>query len=281
MTAPNVPDAQCLDGFRVSNPDFVDETALATIWKVQLANGHPAALKIYHGSDMRNEAAGFDLMRRWDGRGAARLFARNENAAVMEWLDGPSIGDLTRAHEDELATDLLVDVANRLHEAPIQVPAGLPDLTDWFGGLFALEFHQTCPESARNNMTKAQRLADSLLATQHDVMPLHGDLHHDNVRMGARGYCAFDAKGVLGERTYELANAFRNPKGADEIVRSPLRIQALAKTWSDRFKVDRSRLLNWAAAKCALSIAWRAKGLLVEDRELDLLSILLDCAAAD
>lgn len=281
MTVPNLPDAQCLDGFHVSNPLFVEVTALATIWKVQLASGHPAALKIYHGSDMRNEGAGFDLMQRWDGRGAARLLARNENAAVMEWLDGPSIGDLTRAHEDEKATGLLVDVANRLHEVPIQAPAGLPDLTDWFGGLFALEFHQTCPESARRTMTKAQRLADSLLATQHDVVPLHGDLHHDNVRLGARGYCAFDAKGVLGERTYELANAFRNPKGADDIVRNPLRIQALAKTWSDRFKVDRNRLLNWAAAKCALSIVWRAKGPLVEDRELELLSILLDCAAAD
>lgn len=281
MTVPNLPDVDSLEGFRVSNPLFVEETALATIWKVQLANGHPAALKIYHGSDMRNEGAGFDLLELWDGRGAARLFARNENAALVEWLDGHSIGDLTRAHEDEKATEILVDVANRLHETPIQIPVGLPSLDDWFAGLFALEIHQTCPGAARTNIAKAQKLAEGLLVTQQDVVPLHGDLHHDNVRLGTRGYCAFDAKGVLGERTYELANAFRNPKHADQIVRNPPRIQALAETWSDRFKVDRNRLLNWAVAKCALSIAWRAQGPLVEDREFELLSMLLDCAAAD
>lgn len=264
--------------FRVSDPRFVDKTGLATIWKVRLENGAPAALKIYHGADMRNEAAGFDLLQEWDGRGAARLYGRSANAAVMEWLDGNALGDLTRSGRDDVANVHLVEVANRLHAAEIDTPPNLPRLTDWFSGLFDLQVGPACPDEARRDIASAQTLARELLASEHDIVPLHGDLHHDNIRLGNRGYCAFDAKGVLGERTYELANAFRNPKGAESIVRNGNRIAAIADLWSAEFNVDRQRLLAWAAAKCALSIAWRSEGTLQQDPEFDLLALLVGAA---
>ena len=90
-----------------------------------------------------------------------------------------------------------------------------------------------------------------------------------------RGFCAFDAKGVLGERAYELANAFRNPAGAAELLRDPARQRARAASWSAAFGVDRARLRYWAAVKCALSIAWRSGGRVGADAEFDLLSCLL------
>ena len=96
--------------------------------------------------------------------------------------------------------------------------------------------------------------------------------------LGARGYCAFDAKGVLGERCYELANAFRNPKGAPILARDPVRIRFLADLWSQSFSVDRRRLLEWASVKSVLSIAWRSGAELKQDDELDLLATLVGIA---
>lgn len=272
------PEPDLLALFQVSAPRFVDRTGIATIWKVRRGNGQPAALKVYHGRDMRNEAAGFDLLEAWNGRSAARLFGRSGNAALIEWLDGDALGDLTRAGRDDEANVHLVDVANRLHAVPVPAPAGLPRLADWFSGLFGLQVSDTCRARTQRDIARAQKLARNLLAAERDIVALHGDLHHDNIRLGERGYCAFDAKGVLGERAYELANAFRNPKGAEDLVRDPSRIAAMAALWSDKFNVGQQRLLAWAAAKCALSIAWRCNGTLEHDPEFDLLALLVDAA---
>lgn len=275
MKTTNGPDPDLLETFQASDPVLVDETALATIWKVLRPGGQPAALKVYHNGDMRNEARGFDLLEAWDGRGAARLFQRNGSAALIEWLEGPSLGDLTRRGQDRLACRELAKAANCVHGGARVPRSGFPVLADWFQSLFNLKIGPGCPQDTQHDIAKCQALARKLLASQRDLVPLHGDLHHDNVRLGARGYCVFDAKGVLGDKAYELANAFRNPKGAEQIVRDPARIRYLAQTWARSFGVERRRLLDWAAAKCALSIAWRAEGDLEDDREFDLLSCLV------
>ena len=96
-------------------------------------------------------------------------------------------------------------------------------------------------------------------AEKQDIRPLHGDLHHDNIKASDRGYLAFDAKGVLGERTFELANAFQNPLGSEAIARQPETIQRRAELWSAGLNVSKPRLLSWAAAFSGLSLAWHCK----------------------
>ncbi|MDP6832666.1 MAG: aminoglycoside phosphotransferase family protein [Alphaproteobacteria bacterium] len=272
---PDLPPQEILAQFDIANPTFVERTALATVWKVVRDDGQAAALNIYHGTDMRNEAFGFEMLRGWAGRGAAHLYQKSANAALIEWLGGISLGDLSRGGEDEKANMHLVDIANQLHSRALEPIPGIPTLDSWFSPLLCLRFARTCPRQARKDLENCKTLARDLLASQSDMVVLHGDLHHDNIRLGERGYCAFDAKGVLGERAYELANAVRNPKGADKIVNNPHRIRRLLDSWAASFAVDRRRLAQWAAVKCALSIAWRASGPLETDPEFELLSKLL------
>lgn len=56
---------------------------------------------------------------------------------------------------------------------------------------------------------------------------------------------------------------------------------AHAETFSAALKLNPGRLLSWAAAKCALSIAWREKGTVTQDDEIDLLELLLSLAAKE
>ncbi|MGL4321900.1 MAG: aminoglycoside phosphotransferase family protein [Paracoccaceae bacterium] len=272
---PKQPDAALLAALNIQVLSLVERTAIATVWQVQQADGTLAALKVYPSKGMGAEGPGFDLLAGWDGQGAARLYGRTRHAALIEWLDGPSLGDLTRAGRDAEACRELVQVAMRLHAVPLRKAVNLPDLSAWFAALFTLRFAATCPPQAVANLTRCKVMARALLADPHDVRPLHGDLHHDNIRLGTRGYLAFDAKGVLGERSYELANAFRNPKGAAETVGNPARIKHLASSWSSAFNVPEQRLLTWATVKCALSIAWRCKGTASADDEFALLSTFL------
>jgi len=275
VTPDILPPKEILTNFGCSEAKFIVETERAKIWKVVQQNGQQAALKIYRAKGMGNEAAGFDFLAACDGRAAAFVLDRQGNAALLEWLDGPSLGDMTRSGNDRHASILLADVAKSIHSIGVLTSVQLPLVSDWLDSLLNQKIDQRCPADAQRDFVTAQRWASDLLESGRDWVPLHGDLHHDNVRLGSRGYCAFDAKGVIGERAYELANSFRNPNGAEKLMRSPDRINAHANIISGALNVDRARLLRWAAVKSALSISWGTKGKLREHAEFDLLGTLI------
>ena len=49
-------------------------------------------------------------------------------------------------------------------------------------------------------------------------MLLHGDLHHENIMHGPRGWLAIDPKGVLGDPGFDAANMFYNPLDRDDLL---------------------------------------------------------------
>src|SRR5690606_32629292 len=87
-------------------------------------------------------------------------------------------------------------------------------------------------------------------------LPLHGDLHHDNIMSSDRGWLAIDPKGLIGDPAYETANVFINPERGTEIAADPKRIAARADILSQRLGYTRKRILGWAAAHAALSACW-------------------------
>lgn len=256
--------------FAVHSPQPVADTVLANIWKVIQPDGTAAALKIYKAGTAGEESPGFALLDAWNGTGAARLLGRTKGAALLEWLDGPSLGDLVRAGQDVAATHALGGVMQQLHSMPVPVAVRLPTLTNRFAALTTARIAPTCPPTTRITIMAAQQLADQLLRTQTDIRPLHGDLHHDNIQNSASGSLAFDAKGVLGERCYDLANALRNPVGAEALYRKSDVIMRRTRVWAQQCDLSEKRLLQWAAAHSALSLAWSNGGLFDSDPAADI-----------
>lgn len=245
-----------LTKFSVHSPQHITDTPIASIWRVTRDDGTFAALKVYKDGNFQDEAPGFDLLAAQEGRGAAHLYARAESAVLMEWLDGPLLGDLTRSGDDTSATLALMETANRLHQIPVKTIESLDPLDNRFRALFDATFSADCPFGVEGTIRKACDPAKGLLASQTNIRPLHGDFHHDNVKGSGRGYLAFDAKGVLGERTFEFANAFRNPLGAEDFSTRPETILKRAEIWSAGLNVSQDHLLSWAAAYSALSLSW-------------------------
>ncbi|MGJ8527974.1 aminoglycoside phosphotransferase family protein [Maritalea sp.] len=277
-TAP-FPEPHILNSHKLSNPQFVESTAFGDIWRVKASDGTALALKIYGPRGMRNEAGGFDFLRSRNGLGCAKVHFADQKIALLEWLDGASLGDVARNGDDQSANTVLVEVANKIHSVNPKVEFELRTVDIWFEALLGLAMSPNANPNGVRAMRQAQQLAKLALAEQEAPMPLHGDLHHENVRLGTRGYCAFDAKGVVGEKAFELANAFRNPRGIREIVYDRTRVEALADFWSTAFGVERFKLVRWAAVRSALSIAWRCKDrTFVGDDEIELLDILLSAA---
>jgi streptomycin 6-kinase len=69
----------------------------------------------------------------------------------------------------------------------------------------------------------AAETAADLLATQRDVVVLHGDMHHENIlKFSSRGWLAIDPKGLVGERGFDYANIFCKPRQRDRDHARPL-----------------------------------------------------------
>lgn len=248
--------------FAVTAPHFAAASGIADVWRVVQSDGRAAALKIYHNRNMQDEAPGFDLLRALDGHGAVRVLAQKEGAVLLEWLEGPPLSALTLAGQDDAACAILLETVRRMHAIPVAPIASLPTLEKRFRALISATFTADCPGRVADSLRFACATAERLLPSQSEPRPLHGDLHHDNIKDSARGYLAFDAKGVFGDPLYEVANAFQNPLGADDFVLDTQTITKRAAIWAEGLRTTAPHLLDWAIAHAGLSLAWHTDGVI-------------------
>jgi streptomycin 6-kinase len=154
-----------------------------------------------------DEQNGATMLRYFDGHGAVRVHEAHNNALLMERADGPrSLVAMATTGGDADAAEILAATVLKLH-APRQTarPERLTPLREWFSALYRRERDTPllgrCADRARR-----------LIASEQDIVPLHGDLHHDNVLDGGeRGWLAIDPKALIGERAYDVANLLGNP----------------------------------------------------------------------
>lgn len=197
------------------------------------------------------ERRGAALMVWWDGNGAARVLAHDGDAILMERAIGEaSLVEMARHGRDDQASRILCAVAMNLH-APRDCPppSVVIPLSHWFKALD--------PATSKHGgiLVKAAATARELLAKPQDVVVLHGDIHHGNVLdCGTHGWLAIDPKGLVGERSFDFANIFRNPDL--EIATAPGRLARQASIVAEAAGLERGRLLKWILAYAGLSAAW-------------------------
>jgi len=221
-------------------------------WILPVRRDAAAILKVARIPDERR---GYELMRWWNGQGAADVLEATSNALLLERAaGGRSLATLAWAGGDDRAVATLCEVAARLH-APGNghTAPDLHQLEAWFQPL--LEFREPPDWLARS-----AAIARTLLAAQQSISPLHGDLHHDNVLdFGARGWLAIDPHGLLGERTFDYANIFTNPDLSDPqrpLATLPGRLEARLRIVTARSGIAPAHMLRWIIAWTGLSAAW-------------------------
>ena len=77
-----------------------------------------------------------------------------------------------------------------------------------------------------------------------EVRPLHGDLHHENIMHGPRGWLAIDPKGVLGDPAFDAANWFYNPLNRMDLCLNPERIAFMAESFAGALRQDVPHILR-------------------------------------
>ena len=243
------------DGWRIAEPRLLSDGIGGRVWRVTLADGRPAALKQASRLAQREAPGGNDFLRWIDGDGAVRLIDEHGGLSLLEWAGQRTLLDHLEEHGDDAATDIAADVVARLH-APRDAPApvSLTTLADSFASLF-VKAELDRKKSRRSQFVKAAEIAERLLADQRDVRPLHGDIHHENILHGERGWLAIDAKGVVGDPAFDIANLFYNPVES-ELRTSEARIVSMAAILVETLRCDMGKVLDYAFSFSALSASW-------------------------
>jgi streptomycin 6-kinase len=214
-----------------------------------IRRGRPVMLKL---ALVEEEARGAALLQWWGGRAAAPVLERAGWATLMERATGTrDLTAMAAAGQDTAATEILVRTALALHTAPALAPAlaavPLTPLRDWFHALLADEHADPL---LRRAAAVARRLLDGTRPA--DVAVLHGDIHHGNVLDFGDRWAAIDPKGLLGHRTFDLANILCNPTEDAALANLAVRVATISRLAGIRS----TDLTDWTVAWCGLSLAW-------------------------
>jgi streptomycin 6-kinase len=218
-----------------------------------LSNGQPAMLKVTEDAD---EKHGHLLLQWWAGNGAARVLAHDDGAILLERATGSrSLVTLANEGRDDEATRIICDVARQLHAPRGAPPPDLVPLITWFEPL------APTAQAQGGILVQAAAAAATLLASQREIVPLHADLHHENILdFDERGWLAIDPKRVIGERTFEYTILFCDPDlGLPHltIARRPEIFARRVEVVSEAAGLETRRLLRWVLAWAGLSAAWQ------------------------
>jgi streptomycin 6-kinase len=240
--------------------------------------GKPVVLKVVkeHGDEWRCG----ELGARFGGRGVAEVYEHMAGAALLERLDpGEPLAALTLNGRDDEATDIIAMLLGRM--APQDPPDWCPTAEQW-GGAFVRQAAAADERIPAALLDPAQRIYADLCATQRVPALLHGDLHHYNVLSDrARGWCAIDPKGVVGELEYELGAALRNPIDRPDLFAKLAVVERRLEQFGLALGIDVSRARGWCFAQAVLSGIWSLeRGHAAEcDAALQLARVLLDSSA--
>ena len=227
------------------------DTHSSLVWKVERID-HPGEVFVIK----QLKPAGMEEMRgahylRWqDGHGAARLYDLEDTSMLLEYAGNYHLDEHLKSGLDADCLVIFGQVLEALHTpSPAPVPSDLQPLDRHFSGLFAVA-DQT-PIYA-----EAAALAKELLATPHKPIPLHGDIHHENILRGQRGWLAIDPHGLIGDAAFDAANIFYNPLDRDDLCLDLDRAKRMAEHFAPIIGRAPSYILDYAFAYGCLSAAW-------------------------
>ncbi len=244
-----------LDRWGASDPSPIAVTPTSRVYRVRLENGGTAIAKDLTLAGVDDELRGAEFLAWRDGHGSVRLLARNGTALLLEDAGEYSLLDHLNEHGDDSATAIAGRAIAALHAPSTQpAPHALEPLQERFASLLALG-----PSVADPLVLEAAAMAGALLGDQHDVRPLHGDFHHENLWSGERGWLAIDPKGLIGDPAYDVANMFYNPLDRDDLRTDPVRIASMAGVFARILERDVTTVLRWAFVHACLSASWHVE----------------------
>jgi streptomycin 6-kinase len=206
--------------------------------RATLPDGTPAVLKI--STPHREAEQEADALERWDGDGAVRLLARDDERHAM-LLERCEPG--TFLSESQSALDVLIGLLPRLWKNA----DGFHTLADE-AALWAEYLPRECAD--RSLLEPALHYIRELASTQGEQVLVNQDLHGENVLAAEREpWLVIDPKPLCGEREFAAASIVRS----FELGHSKRDVLQRLDRLCAELDLDRGRALGWTVAQ---TVAW-------------------------
>ena len=213
----------------------------------ELTDGRPAVLKVVlPHRESEHEA---DALAAWDGNGAVRLLARDDDrfAFVIERCEPGT--PLATAGADR-ALDVLVEALPRLWIQGGDPFHTLADEAAWWASYLPGQWKRVGPPFERALLDAAMDALQTLPGTQGELVLLHQDLHGENVLAAQREpWLVIDPKPLLGEREFGVAPIVRS----FELGHSKRDVLYRFDRLTAELGLDRERARGWTIAQ---TLAW-------------------------
>jgi dephospho-CoA kinase len=221
------------------------------VWRAQRRDGSTVVIKKISAQAMADADHAAAYLNWRDGRGAIRLLRAQDEFQMLEDAGDRTLTSVLDQEGDASATLIAAEVLRRLHD---RCDGPFPNLTTMearFAGLTQLK-----PAEMDPMQIEALGWLKRLLALPVEARPLHGDLHHDNILSGSRGWLAIDPHGVLGDPAYDAANLLYNPVERDDLRTDTARAGRLAEVMAPSVDRPVAVVLGYAFCHACLSAAW-------------------------
>lgn len=240
--------------WQITSATLLADTNSSHIWKATITGeeNSPVIVKILKPAG-HEELRGAYYMRERDGHGAIRLLDLRFDPTMMllEYAGDYDLKAHLDAGHDAETIRIAADVIRALHSPSGQaLPSELQPLRKHFKSLFELA------DVAQDIYTDAAGLALHLLNQPHEIIVLHGDLHHENIIQSSRGWLAIDPHGLCGDAAFDCANLFYNPLDRDDLCLDEPRALTMAEIFSETIGKPASYILDYAFCYGCLSAAW-------------------------
>jgi streptomycin 6-kinase len=223
---------ELVERWRLRLGDEYEPGAAGRAFRVELDDGTPAVLKLSHPH--RESEQEPDALERWDGDGAVRLLARDDelHALLLERCEPGT--PLSRLPTDQ-AMDVICGLLPRLWKDP----SGFRTLVE------EIELWNDEGDLDADTLGLARELAGS----QGELVLCSQDLHGDNVLAAQREpWLAIDPKPLAAEREFQAAPILRSGELGHSRRDLLYRLDRLAE-----LGLDRERMTGWAVVQ---TTAW-------------------------
>jgi streptomycin 6-kinase len=215
--------------------------------RAELADGTPAVLKIiYPHREAEHEADALEL---WDGEGAVRLVARDDERRAM-LLERCEPGTYLAAAGPDTALDVLINLLPRLWQPAGEPFRTLADEAAWWVECLPDQWEQSGRAVERRLVDAAVDVLQALAHSQDEEVLLHQDLHGENVLSAQREpWLVIDPKPLVGEREFAVAPIVRS----FELGHSKRDVLRRLDRLTSELGLDRERARGWALGQ---TMAW-------------------------
>ena len=228
---------------------LIADTASSLIWKLGTTARDTRIVKQLKPKG-HGELRGMHFLAWRDGLGAVRLIDQQPPFFLLEYAGAYTLKDHLDAGHDHECISITSAVIHALHQpSALTPPAELHSTESYFRSLFDRDKDEA-------DYGDAIRLAAALFMRPAARIPLHGDLHHENIVLGPRGWLAIDPHGLIGDPALDAANFFYNPLERDDLCLDMARARRIAEGFAAGIGRSPAEILDYAHIYGCLSAAW-------------------------